>query len=746
MARRRLFVLLGGIVPLAASGLALSATAGTNSVTAASGTALPELVSTSLFGAAPPASGASSSSGEIVRFVFDEALAQQSLVAADFHLVGFDADLRFDGQSVLLEDGGKSARVTFGTASAPVTAAQLADISLASVSTGAVSDAGGKVNPPGSVPLGTTRTVPNKPGVTVGPALVDVSSFSSALTDPTPDPTDTHVTFRFDRPAYVTSGSGGGWHLAMQDGSTIACTYSSGSGTTTVTTTCPNPGTLPITAISPSQVTRAYADAGVVSTDPQNTSLAVPQGGVNVLRTVAVTAPPAGAPPHLSTVTYKPRVTVSSGSGRSRIADEVVYGFDQPVTLGTAAPCGTTVGTTAVSTGACFVVSTGDSRQITGANTANSGPVVPSNPPRVVNDSTGQPRQVVVTVPAGTVNSAVGVAVQPGAVSAASGSKSAGQADSLDQAFPDGGVTFVPGNLGLGTHLVAIHVDDQSSPLQTTYYFDRDLRAGGTKPVATDLYLLDADGTRLRCAAATEASGGPTGSNNSVTCTSYQVIGTVTGGALAPTAPAGDDEILDAVTGAIEAGAVTAGDGAQNPEDAAYVDQQPAVNAVQPSRGPATGGTHVTITGTGFGIVRSVHFGSTSATSYTVVSPTQINAVAPRHDPGVVEVTVTTVTGTSAATAGDGYTYVTPPPTVTGVSPRSGTIRGGTRITITGTNFYQVKAIHVGRTPITHFTVVSPARINAVTPAHGSGANHLTVTTSYGTSRATSHDVYTYER
>jgi hypothetical protein len=57
------------------------------------------------------------------------------------------------------------------------------------------------------------------------------------------------------------------------------------------------------------------------------------------------------------------------------------------------------------------------------------------------------------------------------------------------------------------------------------------------------------------------------------------------------------------------------------------VDTQVALN--MPRRGPAAGGTSVVITGTGFGAVSGVKFGSTNATNYTVDSATQITATAP---------------------------------------------------------------------------------------------------------------------
>lgn len=83
----------------------------------------------------------------------------------------------------------------------------------------------------------------------------------------------------------------------------------------------------------------------------------------------------------------------------------------------------------------------------------------------------------------------------------------------------------------------------------------------------------------------------------------------------------------------------------------------PSVSSVSPNQGPVTGGTQVTITGQGLGDATAVHFGSSSATSVVVVSATEIQAVAPAHLPGAVDVVVVTPQGLSTTSAADTYTY-----------------------------------------------------------------------------------------
>jgi alpha-tubulin suppressor-like RCC1 family protein len=82
----------------------------------------------------------------------------------------------------------------------------------------------------------------------------------------------------------------------------------------------------------------------------------------------------------------------------------------------------------------------------------------------------------------------------------------------------------------------------------------------------------------------------------------------------------------------------------------------PTVTRVEPNTGPASGGTPVTITGTGFTGTTAVKFGATGATSFTVNSPTAIKAVSPAGS-GTVDVTVTTSEGTTLTSPADQFSY-----------------------------------------------------------------------------------------
>ncbi len=114
----------------------------------------------------------------------------------------------------------------------------------------------------------------------------------------------------------------------------------------------------------------------------------------------------------------------------------------------------------------------------------------------------------------------------------------------------------------------------------------------------------------------------------------------------------------------------------------------------------------MTITGTGFLTGATVSLGGTAATNVTVVSATSITAKTAAHAAGAVNVVVTN-TDAQAGTLTNGYTYTNPAPTVTSITPTSGTTAGGTSVTITGTGFLTGATVSLGGTAATNVTVVT---------------------------------------
>lgn len=167
---------------------------------------------------------------------------------------------------------------------------------------------------------------------------------------------------------------------------------------------------------------------------------------------------------------------------------------------------------------------------------------------------------------------------------------------------------------------------------------------------------------------------------------------------------------------------------------------QTTVTSVSPNSGSTAGGTTVVITGNGFSGVTAVVFGSSGAASYTVDSATQITAVTSAHAAGPVTVSVSSTFGTGSLN--NAFTYITPAPTITSVSPNSDVIAGGTLVSINGTNLLGATAVTFGGTSATNITVVSATQIRANVPAHSAGAVDVAVTTPGGT--ATASNAFTY--
>jgi YVTN family beta-propeller protein len=102
------------------------------------------------------------------------------------------------------------------------------------------------------------------------------------------------------------------------------------------------------------------------------------------------------------------------------------------------------------------------------------------------------------------------------------------------------------------------------------------------------------------------------------------------------------------------------------PDDDFTYEASPTVTGVDPDNGATTGGTAVTITGTGFiGATDAVIGASNACTAnFTVVSVSSITCDTPAGSVGTFDVTVTTPQGTSVLSPpDDDFTYVPPVPT-----------------------------------------------------------------------------------
>lgn len=154
------------------------------------------------------------------------------------------------------------------------------------------------------------------------------------------------------------------------------------------------------------------------------------------------------------------------------------------------------------------------------------------------------------------------------------------------------------------------------------------------------------------------------------------------------------------------------------------------ITGIAPSTGPTSGGTVVTITGTGFWHSTSVAFGGTAATSVTYLSSNELQAVTPTHTSGAVTVSVTSGRNQSATLAG-GFTYsgsTTGTIGVSSISPTQGPASGGTVVTVNGSGFQTGATVMFGSTQSSTVTIASSTQLDAMSPPENAGTVGITVT------------------
>ena len=178
-----------------------------------------------------------------------------------------------------------------------------------------------------------------------------------------------------------------------------------------------------------------------------------------------------------------------------------------------------------------------------------------------------------------------------------------------------------------------------------------------------------------------------------------------------------------------------------------YVAEPPApiVSGISPKSGLGAGGTVVTVTGTYLTGATQVLFGTVPGTNVTVISDTELTVTSPAETSGTYSVYVVTPNGKSATNTNADFYIDPPPPTVTGVSPRSGSSNGGIVVTITGTNMAG------GTFPFQVLFGTVPARVfydsstefMVLSPRQPAGLYNVFVKTPGGKSAASEADWYT---
>ena len=164
------------------------------------------------------------------------------------------------------------------------------------------------------------------------------------------------------------------------------------------------------------------------------------------------------------------------------------------------------------------------------------------------------------------------------------------------------------------------------------------------------------------------------------------------------------------------------------------------IQFIDPDFGPFSGGTEVTIRGNGFTADSVVTFGGRQVEplDFEFIDSRRLVVLSPPGDPGSADIEVTTQDGT--ATLPDGFSYEA----VT-ISPDSGSVAGGTFVTITGlgTSFDEDTQVALDGVPLTNVTIVNTSVITGKTPAGIAGTADLSVRTQ--TNIVEARRAYTYQ-
>ncbi|MDR1300465.1 MAG: IPT/TIG domain-containing protein [Candidatus Nomurabacteria bacterium] len=162
--------------------------------------------------------------------------------------------------------------------------------------------------------------------------------------------------------------------------------------------------------------------------------------------------------------------------------------------------------------------------------------------------------------------------------------------------------------------------------------------------------------------------------------------------------------------------------------DGYFYRDPPVIDSVSPNSGLASGGTEVTISGSGFGVYKddvdsTVVFGSApcAVTSWT---DTEIICTTGLHDDGLVDMVISN--GPYHSALGPAmFTYYGI--VVTGVDPDIVSTDGQKEVTIYGEGFEDITSVFIDDQPCIEYTVVSGSEIKCIVPPHVKGRVDVTV-------------------
>jgi hypothetical protein len=166
--------------------------------------------------------------------------------------------------------------------------------------------------------------------------------------------------------------------------------------------------------------------------------------------------------------------------------------------------------------------------------------------------------------------------------------------------------------------------------------------------------------------------------------------------------------------------------------------EPPVLNSLSANKGPASGGTQVTLTGAKFAEGSTIRFGSVTVSpasiavdgkNMTAITPAFGSALTLANPQAVVDVVITNPAGQNSTLA-NAFTYLVKPGSVT-ITPAIGSVAGGTLVTVAGSNFVEGTSVKFGGLQAAA-TFVNSTRLTAVTPSHAAGLVSVLVTTPNG--------------
>jgi len=154
----------------------------------------------------------------------------------------------------------------------------------------------------------------------------------------------------------------------------------------------------------------------------------------------------------------------------------------------------------------------------------------------------------------------------------------------------------------------------------------------------------------------------------------------------------------------------------------------PMITSISPSAGPLGGGTQVSIAGSGLSSATEpgdVLFGEEPAAAIVSVTDTLLTVTSPpAAAPGTVAISLVTPNG--AVIWENAFDYQL---SVTGISPASGPVTGGTTVTITGSGLLSVYGVQFGATTTSTMVVSNDTLLTVTTPpAAAPGSTDVTLT------------------